>query len=65
MKVIKHGDMYEEVECDKCKALIGYAKKDVNSYYTFVENTGKSNYVLREFIDCPECNYRIILGEKK
>lgn len=62
MEVIKHGNTYKEVECQKCGALLSYCKADVKEINKDEETFyGDWHYYIEEYITCPECDKRIIL----
>ena len=61
MQVLKHGNTYKEIECDKCGALLSYCIKDIQSWSDCCDYFGDMHYIARQFIKCPECKRQITL----
>ena len=63
MEVIRHGNTYKEVECEKCNALLSYCKADITKLSKCQEVFGGDWYSSEEqYLYCPECNEKIILS---
>lgn len=63
MEVIKHGNTYKEVECRICGALLSYCKKDVKEESGYNDDYfGRLCYSTTKYVECPECDSRVILG---
>lgn len=64
MNIIKHGSTYKTIECEMCKAQIGYAYRDVEHKLLNDAYNGQVHETVTEFIYCPECGCRIVLTLK-
>ena len=53
--VIKHGNEYNEIECKKCNAIIGFTKADIKRRCRAFEYGGEIHGTHAEWIICPEC----------
>lgn len=64
MKVIKHGDFYQqkEIKCKKCNALLSYCFDDIKTRSNVDEIFGEIHSSFRKYIICPDCNYQIDLS---
>lgn len=51
-KIIQHGDTYHEIQCRKCKAVIGYLDKEVKKEYVGIGE----NWCTETYLECPECD---------
>ena len=61
MIVVEHGNTYKELECELCKAKIGYSYRDIEHKIAKDAYNGKVHETVTEFIYCPECGCRIVL----
>jgi len=59
MKVLEHGNTYEQIRCPHCHALLEYSKADIVTKETESEFT--SDWIFYEYIICLDCNNSIIL----
>lgn len=68
MKVLRHGNTYKEIECDKCGALLSYCEVDVEikkyDQYKYIPSYNENvclAHFQELFIECPECSNEIVL----
>ena len=60
MKVIQHGNAYNETICPNCKCQIGYTKNEIKT--KLVNMPFDERYFgYQRFIECPECKQLIIV----
>lgn len=64
MEILKHGETYREIECEKCRAYVGYSYRDIEHKLMNDAYNGKIHETISEFIYCPECGCRIVLSLK-
>lgn len=64
MQVLKHGNTYEELECQLCKAQIGYTQRDIEHSVMHDAYNGNTHETITEYLYCPECGCRIVLTLK-
>lgn len=64
MEIIKHGKTYQELECEMCKAQIGFTYRDIEHKIVNDAYNGTVHETITEFIYCPECGCRIVLSLK-
>lgn len=62
MKIIEHGSTYQEMQCELCKAKIGFSAKDVEHKVMHDAYDGAIHETVTEFVYCPECGCRIVLS---
>lgn len=62
MEVIKHGNYYKEIKCEKCNAILAYCKNDIKKIDSCEEIFGELHSSYQEYIVCPECNKKINLS---
>lgn len=62
MTIIKHGDTYCECKCRHCNSLLGYIESDIKTCY-YDDPFGEENWAYIYYVDCPECENRIVLKE--
>lgn len=61
MKVLKHGNTYLEIECDKCGALLGCSASDIYKDFYTEEMFGMFHTVEKTYFTCPECGEKIYI----
>lgn len=64
MDIIKHGNTYEELECQLCHAQLGYTHKDIEHSIIHDAYNGLTHETITEYLYCPECGCRIVLSLK-
>lgn len=64
MEIIEHGSTYQELECEMCKAKIGFSYRDIEHKIVNDAYNGQVHETVSEFIYCPECGCRIVLSLK-
>ena len=62
MKVIKHGNTYQEIECNDCHALLSYCISDIRTDTFCGEYFGEIHSSCKKYIVCPECKKHIMLS---
>ena len=68
MKVLKHGNTYNEMECPKCHCIFEYVRTDIDYIQTGAVK-GKGFMLKKEFtesvVHCPECNAWITINKER
>lgn len=64
MDIIKHGDTYQELNCQLCHAQLGYTHKDIEHSVMKDAYNGLTHETVTEYLYCPECGCRIVLSLK-
>ena len=64
MEIIKHGKTYQEIECNSCKAVIGFSYRDIEHKVMRDAYNDQVHETVSEFIYCPECGCRLVLSLK-
>ena len=55
MEVLRHGNTYNEVECEKCYAILSYCETDIKHDDREDDYFGELHYSYRKYVICPEC----------
>lgn len=61
MEILKHGNTYDTIQCEMCKAEIGFTHRDIEHKIVHDAYEGKVHETVTEFFYCPECDCRIVL----
>lgn len=64
MEILKHGETFKEIDCEICKAKIGYSNRDIEHTLAKDAYNGHIHETVSEFIYCPECGCRLVLSLK-
>lgn len=62
MEVLRHGNTYKEIECDKCGALLSYCESDIKKDHTSKCYSGEISRTCKTYVTCPECHKMITLS---
>lgn len=70
MVILKNGKTYQEMTCDKCNCEFGFIKRDIVDESRCEEYFGIWHSTIKEYVKCPQCNYKIYIkfeidGESK
>lgn len=61
MDVLRHGNIYKEIECGKCGALLSYSKFDIRWHVSTDYYNGDVHKSKTKYIVCPECEDKIVV----
>lgn len=62
MEVIRHGKKYAITICPECECEFRFAQHEIAT--KTVTGCASGYYSQYDYVDCPECKYRIILADR-